>query len=255
MNQGQQNTKAFTKQYAAIAAEGHDAVSRVGDVSVAPPQSARYSEEELKDVPEGAVQLGLGCGNPSALAELQPGQIVLDLGSGGGLDAFIAARRVGPTGKVIGVDITPEMVEKATRFAREGGYQNVEFRVGQIEKLPVVDESIDTIISNCVINHSTDKLAVFKEAFRVLKPNGRICVSDLLLEGEPPSASETGMEVWAEWLTVAGGRQEYLDAVKQAGFTDIAALEYRPDDPEMFPPALVGTIVSLQLRAQKRLPS
>ena len=148
-------------------------------------RSMGYSEQEIKSVP-GEAMMGLGCGNPTALAELREGETVLDLGSGGGLDVFLAAQKVGEKGKVIGADMTPEMVEKARENAKKGNYNNVEFRVGEIENLPVEDDSVDVIISNCVINLSLDKLVAYKEAFRVLRSNGRILISDLVTEGELP---------------------------------------------------------------------
>ncbi len=136
-------------------------------------QEAGYSMEEIKTIPSKAV-FGLGCGNPTALAEINPGDVVLDLGSGGGIDVFLAANKVGENGKGIGVDMTPEMIETAVKNAEEGEYKNVEFKLGEVENLPIEDNSIDIIISNCVINLTPDKLKTYKEAFRVLKPNGRI---------------------------------------------------------------------------------
>ena len=170
-------------------------------------RSLGYSEEELRGVPEGLVCHG--CGNPVALAELQEGVTVLDLGAGGGLDAFLAAQRVGTTGRVIGVDSSAEMVAKATEAASKGGYTNVVFKVGRMEHLPLEDESIDVIISNCVINHAGDKLVVFKELIRCLRPGGRLVVTDLVAEGEFSQAALAD-DVWGEWLRVATGKQEYM---------------------------------------------
>jgi SAM-dependent methyltransferase len=185
------------------------------------------------------------------MAQLQPGQTVLDLGSGGGLDVFIAAKKLGPTGKVIGVDMTAEMVEKARRSSLKGGYANVEFLVARIESLPLADGSVDVIISNCVINHSIDKLAVFREAFRVLRPGGRLYVSDLVVLGKAPTSDAPGMEVWADWLAVACGKQKYLKAIRDAGFRDIIIAEACPYRGPGMIPALAGRIVSLQLTARK----
>ena len=179
-----------------------------------------YSEQDLKAVPEGA-NLGLGCGNPVALASLKEGDVVLDLGSGAGFDAFLAAERVGKTGRVIGVDMTGEMLKKARANAKKGGYSNVEFRRGEIEKLPVEDNRIDVIISNCVINLSPDKEAVFKEAFRVLKPKGRLMVSDLVLTKDLSKAIKESAEAYVGCLAGAIKKSAYLDFIKEAGFRDI----------------------------------
>jgi len=210
-----------------------------------------YVQEEIRNVPEGAVKMGLGCGNPTALAELQNGQAVLDLGSGAGLDAFIAAQKVGPRGKVIGIDMTEQMVQKANRFVREGEYENVEFRVGRIECLPVADASIDVIISNCVINHSRDKRAVFQEALRVLRPGGVLLVCDLTVEGALPSPDSPGLEVWKEWLKVARGKGEYLAAAADAGFSEIVVVSECPYTGAAMAESLMGKILSLQLRLRK----
>ncbi|HAJ57288.1 MAG TPA: arsenite S-adenosylmethyltransferase [Candidatus Omnitrophica bacterium] len=182
-----------------------------------------YSYAEMNTVPEGA-NLGFGCGNPVALASLKEGDVVLDLGSGAGFDAFLAAQRVGKTGRVIGVDMTPEMVSKAKENAGKGEYPNVEFRLGEIEKLPVEDRSIDVIISNCVINLSPDKESVFKEAFRVLKANGRLMVSDLVLVKELPAAMKESVEAYVGCLAGAIRKEEYLRFITMAGFQDVKVI-------------------------------
>ena len=176
-----------------------------------------YSEEEMKAVPEGA-NLGLGCGNPIALASLKEGETVLDLGSGAGFDCFLAAGAVGPKGRVIGVDMTPEMVEKARENARKGGYGNVEFRLGEIEHLPAADNSVDAVISNCVINLSTAKDQVFTEAFRVLKQGGRIMISDLVLSRELPEPVAGSLVAYAGCISGAVRKDEYLRLMEKAGF-------------------------------------
>jgi arsenite methyltransferase len=183
-----------------------------------------YSEEELKSVPEGA-NLGLGCGNPVALASLKKGETVLDLGSGAGFDCFLAADRVGKRGNVIGVDMTPEMLEKARENARKGNYNNVEFRLGEIENLPVADSSVDAVISNCVINLSPDKKRVFKEAFRALKPGGRLMVSDIVLLKELPQALKNSVQAYVGCLAGAMMKDDYLKAIKAAGFRKVKVIE------------------------------
>jgi len=192
----------------------------------APAQISRavgYSEAELAAVPDGA-NLGLGCGNPVALAALREGDVVVDLGSGGGFDCFLAARRVGASGRVIGVDMTPEMIAKARGNAARDGAENVEFRLGEIEYLPVADASADMVISNCVINLSTDKGQVFREALRVLKPGGRLMVSDLVLLRPLPDSVRRSVEMYAGCISGAMLEADYLAAMRTAGFVDVTVV-------------------------------
>jgi len=186
-----------------------------------------YSIEDLKDVPDGA-NLGLGCGNPTASAELKKGESVLDLGSGAGIDCFLAANKVGENGKVIGVDMTPPMIDTARKNAIIGDYKNVEFRLGEIENLPVADNSIDVIISNCVINLSPDKSRVFKEAYRVLKPGGRIIVSDIVLFGDLPDSLRNDPDAYAGCISGASKKDEYLNIIKESGFQGKEVIEENP---------------------------
>jgi ubiquinone/menaquinone biosynthesis C-methylase UbiE len=179
-----------------------------------------YSPEELQAVP-AAADLGLGCGNPQAIAALQPGETVLDLGSGGGFDCFLAARQVGPDGRVIGVDMTAEMVAKARNNAQEADYNNVEFRLGEIEHLPVADGSVDVILSNCVINLSPDKPQVFREAFRVLRPGGRLAISDVVATAPMPEAVRSDLALYAGCLAGAATIEELETALRSAGFDQI----------------------------------
>jgi SAM-dependent methyltransferase len=182
-----------------------------------------YSDQELRAVPEGA-NLGLGCGNPLAFAALKPGDVVVDLGSGAGFDCFLAAQRVGPEGRVIGVDMTPEMLDRARANAAKDGAVNVEFRLGEIENLPVADSTADMVISNCVINLSTDKPRVFREALRVLKPGGRLMVSDLVLARPLPESVARSVAAYAGCIAGAMLRQDYLAAIDAAGFTEVQVL-------------------------------
>lgn len=179
-----------------------------------------YSAEELSAVPEGS-NLGLGCGNPQAIAELKPGEVVLDLGSGGGFDCFLASRQVGETGRVIGVDMTPEMISKARANAAKGGFSNVEFRLGEIEHLPVADQSVDVIISNCVINLSPDKPQVFREAYRVLKPGGRLAISDVVLTAELPPEIKNDLDAYSGCMSGASSIDELKMILEQSGYTQI----------------------------------
>lgn len=182
-----------------------------------------YSEDELSVVPDGA-NLGLGCGNPVALASLKQGETVLDLGSGAGFDCFIAANKVGKDGKVIGVDMTQEMILKARENAEKDNYRNVEFRLGEIENLPVADHSVDIIISNCVINLAPNKSRVFQEAFRVLKPGGRMYVSDIVLLDELPDIIKNSADAYVGCVSGAILKDEYLKAIQAAGFSKIRVM-------------------------------
>ena len=183
-----------------------------------------YSDEELTSVPEGA-NLGLGCGNPVALASLVEGETVLDLGSGAGFDCFLAASKVGGRGKVIGVDMTPEMLDKARENARKGNYENIEFRLGEIENIPAADNSVDAVISNCVINLSPNKKRVFAEAFRVLKSGGRLMVSDIVLLKELPDFIINSIEAYVGCISGAMMRDEYIEAIREAGFGEVKIVD------------------------------
>lgn len=180
-----------------------------------------YSDAETNRLPAEAVAVSLGCGNPTALIDLQPGQTVLDLGSGGGIDVFLSARRVGPTGKVYGLDMTDDMLSLARENQLKAGATNVEFLKGTIESIPLPDQSVDVIISNCVINLSVDKDAVLREAFRVLKPGGRFAVSDVVLRGEMPDEVRRNMELWVGCVAGALQEADYAAKLKAAGFVDV----------------------------------
>ena len=213
------------RKYGAVGAGGlssrHDGVRAVAE-------AFGYSAEELASIPAEA-NMGLSCGNPTATAGLRPGEVVVDLGSGGGLDVFLAARKVGPTGRAIGVDMTPEMLERARAGARRAGLSNVEFLEGTVDALPLPDASADCVISNCVINLATDKPAVFREIARVLKPGGRVAISDIVLKR--PLPPELAADVMAHVGCIAGAvpASEYVDGLKAAGFRDVAVVDGRKD--------------------------
>ena len=193
-----------------------------GDIRTAQNYSKNigYSERELKAVPEGS-NLGLGCGNPTALASIKEGETVVDLGSGAGFDCFLAANKTGKAGKIIGVDMTPQMIDTARENAKKGDYENVEFRLGEIENLPVADNTADLIISNCVINLSLNKERVFQEAFRVLKQGGRIMISDIVLTEELPEVLKQSLEGYVGCVSGAMKKEDYLGVIQEAGFQDV----------------------------------
>ena len=211
-----------------------------------------YREEELAVVPEGS-NLGLGCGNPVALASLKKGEVVVDLGAGAGFDCFLAAHQVGPEGRVIGVDMTAEMVAKARENVKKGDYKNVEFRLGEIENLPVADNHADVVISNCVINLSPDKKRVFQEAFRVLRPGGRLMVSDIVLLKELPEGVKESVAAYLSCVAGASSKEEYLTAIRWAGFQETRVLAEDAFPVELFAsdPTAKEIVKNLKLSPEK----
>jgi arsenite methyltransferase len=232
-----------------------------------PITSNLYADGQTAMLPEQAVLASLGCGNPTALAELRAGESVLDLGSGGGIDVLLSAKRVGPTGKVYGLDMTDEMLELAIKNKEEAGATNVEFLKGHIEAIPLPAASVDVIISNCVINLSTDKDQVLREAFRVLRPGGRLAVSDIVIRRELPEAAKKSMELWTGCIAGALLEREYVQKLEAAGFTSIEVEPTRiytkddaaevassccGDDAEATLKALDGAVMSAFIRATKQ---
>lgn len=221
----EQAHKIVRKRYGKIAKTKQDPCScGCGCGTSSTSQQIGYSKTELSSVPQGA-DLNLGCGNPIALAFLKEGETLIDLGSGGGLDCFLAAKKVGENGKVIGVDMTPEMLERARGNCKKGGYKNVEFRLGEIENMPVADNTADIIISNCVINLSPDKQRVFQEAFRVLKPKGRLMISDMVLLKDLPEKVKNSVLAYVGCVSGADLKEEYLGKIRQAGFRQVTVVE------------------------------
>ncbi len=219
------------------------------DGTADPITSNLYVSGETDELPSAAVLASLGCGNPTALAQLNPGEVVLDLGSGGGIDVLLSARRVGPTGKAYGLDMTDDMLALARRNAAEAGVTNVEFLKGQIEEIPLPDASVDVIISNCVINLSADKRRVLAEAFRVLKPGGRFAVSDVVVRGEVPAEVRKSMELWVGCVAGALEESEFLELLAQAGFEDASIEPTRIYEKEEFG----GDFMAAFVRATKPL--
>ncbi|MFS8637979.1 MAG: arsenite methyltransferase [Gemmatimonadota bacterium] len=221
-----------------VAGEGNACCGGAASSGGCDPISANlYDEDQTAVLPEQAVLASLGCGNPTALADLKPGEVVLDLGSGGGIDVLLAARRVGPTGKVYGLDMTDEMLELARRNQREAGIENVEFLKGDIEAIPLPDASVDVIISNCVINLAADKRRVLSESFRVLKPGGRFAVSDVVVRGDVPADMRRSMELWVGCIAGALEEDEFRGILEGLGFEDVSiepTRTYRAEDARAF---------------------
>jgi len=232
---------AVRERYGAIA-EGKGCGCGTGGGTTCCSSELDYSQSERAAIPEGA-NLGLGCGAPVALAGPKRGETVLDLGSGAGVDVFLASREVGPEGHVIGIDMTPAMIDRARANAAREGYTNVEFRLGEIEHLPVPDASVDVIVSNCVVNLSPEKPQVFREAYRVLKPGGRMLLSDLVLERPLPPETRESIEAYVGCIGGASLRGEYLQMIREAGFTGV----------EVVQEGRYGTepVTSVQVRATK----
>ena len=234
---------------------------------------ALYGKDEIESLSKEVTDISMGCGNPTAIANLKPGEVVLDLGSGGGIDAFLAAKKVGPQGKVIGLDMTEEMIHKAQENAKKLGLTNVEFKLGEMEGIPLPDESVDVIISNCVINLSPDKDSVFREIFRVLKPRGRMAVSDIVTQSKLPKFITQNVEAWTSCVGGALKEKDYLDKIQNAGFSNISIESkhiYTHDEISMFKEtdstifekplsqneikAVEGKIASIRVTAEKLKP-
>lgn len=229
--------KEAVREKYAQAAKGAGSGCCGGGNSCDPITTDLYQQHEVEGIPDSAVLASLGCGNPTALAELKPGEVVLDLGSGGGIDVLLSARRVGPTGKAYGVDMTDEMLALARENQRKAGVSNVEFLKGDIEHIPLPDASVDVIISNCVINLSVDKPRALREAFRVLKPGGRFAVSDVVLRKQVPAAVQRSLELWVGCVAGALHQDEYLRLMREAGFREVSVEPtriYRIEDARAF---------------------
>ena len=210
---------AVKKRYADLATKGGSCCGPTPETMCS--CSDLYPKADVISLPEEAIAVSAGCGNPTAIANLKAGMTVVDLGSGGGIDVFLSAKKVGPKGKVFGIDATPEMIHRARRTAKENGYENVEFRLGEIEHMPLHDSMADVVISNCVINLSPDKEQVFREAFRVLKPGGKLAVSDIVLLEELPEEIQKDLRAWSECVSGAVSEKAYIGAMKMAGFEKI----------------------------------
>jgi arsenite methyltransferase len=242
------------ERYAEIASQDEESCScgcSCGGVStLSQAEEIGYFRADLERIPKEAI-MGLGCGSPTAVASLKKGEVVLDLGSGAGIDVFIAAGKVGPKGKVIGIDMTKEMVSRAKKLAKANGYKNVEFRLGEIEKMPVEDGSVDTIISNCVINLSTDKDKVFSEALRVLKPGGRLTISDIVSEKPVPDALKNDLDAWSACIAGALEKDDYLGRMAGAGFGKVEITTEKDFYVETIQDGKQHRFLSITVKAQK----
>lgn len=223
---------------------------RSRESAVARARAVGYSDADIAGVPPEAV-MGMGCGNPVGVAGLRPGQIVLDLGCGGGFDCLLAAERVGPSGRVIGVDVSEEVLEVARAAAAKQGRTNVEFHLGTLEALPLPDVSVDVIISNCVISDVRDRVGAFREAVRVLRAGGWVMIADLVVTAPLPKDPSDVPEIWADWLAYAPGLDGYLSVMRQSGLRDVSIVEERPYTSPGTPPDLVGRITSILVSASK----
>jgi SAM-dependent methyltransferase len=242
--------KFVKKRYSKIAENDKSCCPSCGNSSlIKQAKIIGYSEEDIKNLPE-ASNMGLGCGNPVALTSLKERETVLDLGSGGGIDVFLASKKVGSKGKVIGIDMTEKMIEKSRKIAKKYGYNNVEFRLGEIENLPIEDNSVDVIISNCVINLSPDKERVFKEAYRVLKLGGRIMISDLVTEEKLPDEIKKNFDAWAGCVAGALEKNEYLEIIRKVGFKDVRIISESSYDIDVSE-KLKGKITSVKVMGYK----
>ena len=256
--------QAVREKYGAIAASVTKASTNTGCCGPTacgcgdPITSNLYSDAETSGLPADAVTASLGCGNPTALLALEPGQTVLDLGSGGGIDVLLSAKRVGPTGKAYGLDMTDEMLALARENQRKAGATNVEFLKGTIEAIPLPDNSVDVIISNCVINLSSDKDAVLREAFRVLKPGGRFAVSDVVVRGDVPADIRRSMELWVGCIAGALEETEYAAKLRAAGFADVEVEPwriYKIDDARAFLTEAASTSTGSRRRSKASSPA
>ena len=246
--------KVVRGRYAKIAKQEQQSCCSICAGGISPLSQAEaigYLREDLEHVPEEAI-MGLGCGNPTTISDLKAGDVVLDLGSGAGVDVFVAANRVGTIGRVIGVDMTEEMVDKARVIAKNNCYHNVEFRLGEIENLPAENKSVDVVISNCVINLSPDKSKVFQEAYRVLKPGGRLAVSDIVSEGTLPDGIKNDPDAWAGCIAGALEQQEYLQKIRKAGFEDVQVVSSREVFIEGKESQAGEKLLSITVKAYKR---